>query len=116
MPRQLLDLGGNGGELVRTCCVDCLDQVVEVETEIMGVSVSQAVGVSQQDGGHFHRDHWPGVVTMRRACIWTGEKRAEASSKSVVMFLESIKNHSLSLSFTGSATGVGRWPFSCQVS
>ena len=103
-------------ELVRTSCVDSLDQVVEVETEIMGVSVSQAVGVSQQDGGHFHRDHWPGVVTMRRACIWTGEKRAEASSKSVVMFLESIKNHSLSLSFTGSATGVGQWPFSCLVS
>lgn len=58
MPRQLLDLGGNGVKLIRTCCVDCLDQVVEVETDVMGVDVSQAV---DRMVDMFTGDHWPGV-------------------------------------------------------
>ena len=58
MPRQLVDLGGNGVKLIRTCCVDCLDQVVEVETDVMGVDVSQAV---DRMVDMFTGDQWPGV-------------------------------------------------------
>ena len=45
-------------KLIRTCCVDCLDQVVEVETDVMGVDVSQAV---DRMVDMFTGDQWPGV-------------------------------------------------------
>ena len=45
-------------KLIRTCCVDCLDQVVEVKTDVMGVDVSQAV---DRMVDMFTGDHWPGV-------------------------------------------------------
>ena len=45
-------------KLIRTCCVDCLDQVVEVEMDVMGVDVSQAV---DRMVDMFRGDQWPGV-------------------------------------------------------
>ena len=43
-------------ELVRTCCVDCLDQVAKFGMEVMGVDISHAV---DRMVDMFTGDHWP---------------------------------------------------------